>query len=60
MATLKLTRLINGVLLLIGLLWFKPLAYLVALMMIFAGVTGICPMEKLLQKLGWDGGCGSK
>ncbi len=59
MSSIKLIRLTNGILLFIGLLWFKPLAYFVAVMMIFAGLTGVCLMEKLFRKLGVDTGCGS-
>lgn len=60
MPTLNLVRIINGVLILIGLLFFKPLAYFVGIMMIFSGLTGICLMEKLLNKLGIKGSCSLK
>lgn len=58
MKVVNLTRIINGVLILIGLLFFKPLAYFVGVMMIFAGLSGICLMEKFLNKFGIKGGCG--
>lgn len=35
-----------GIIILVGLLVFKPLAYFAAVMMIFAGLTGICLLEK--------------
>ncbi len=57
MPSLNLTRIINGILILIGLLFFKPLAYFVGIMMIFAGITGICLMERFLNKLGIKGKC---
>ncbi len=59
MSSIKLTRLTNGMLLFVGLLWFKPLAYFVAVMMIVAGLTGVCLMERMFRKLGLDAGCGS-
>lgn len=58
MKVVNLIRIINGVLILVGLLFFKPLAYFVGIMMIFAGLSGICLMEKLLEKIGIKGGCG--
>ena len=57
MSSLNLTRIINGIVILIGLLFFKPLAYFVGIMMIFAGFTGICMMERFLNKLGIKGKC---
>lgn len=60
MSSMKLTRLTNGVLILIGLLFFKPLAYFVGIMMIFAGLTGICLLEKLFDKFGIQGKCDIK
>lgn len=58
MNVVNLTRIINGMLIIIGLLFFKPLAYFVGIMMIFAGLSGICLMGKFLNKLGVKGGCG--
>ncbi len=60
MSSIKLTRLIIGILILVGLLFFKPLAYFVGIMMIFAGLTGICLLEKLLNKFGIQGKCDLK
>lgn len=60
MSSMKLTRLTNGILILIGLLFFKPLAYFVGIMMIFAGLTGICLLEKLFNKFGIQGKCDIK
>ncbi|MBI4146467.1 hypothetical protein HY489_03970 [Candidatus Woesearchaeota archaeon] len=56
MRPLNITRLVNGGLLVLGLLFFKPLAYFVAVMMIIAGLTNYCIMEKLLQRLGFKDG----
>lgn len=60
MGSINPTRITNGVLIIIGLLYFKPLAYFVAIMMIFAGLTGFCLMEKLFSKCGMQGKCGSQ
>ncbi len=60
MSSIKLTRLTMGILILIGLLFFKPLAYFVGIMMIFAGLTGICLLEKLFNKFGIQGKCNIK
>lgn len=57
MSSLNLTRIINGILILVGLLFFKPLAYFVGIMMIFAGLTGICWMERFFNKVGIQGKC---
>jgi len=57
---MKLIRLTNGALILIGLLFFKPLAYFVGIMMIFAGLTGVCLLEKFFNKLGVQGKCDIK
>ena len=51
------SRIVNSILLLIGLLFFKPLAYFVALMMFLAGLTNYCLMEKILQRLGFQNTC---
>ena len=50
MSSIRLTRITIGILILIGLLFFKPLAYLAGIMMIFSGLTGICLLEKLFNK----------
>ena len=60
MSSVNLTRLIMGVLILIGLLFFKPLAYFVAAMMIVAGLTGFCLLEKLPNKCGIQSKCSIK
>ena len=57
MKCLNMIRIVNGLLLLIGLLFFKPLAYFVAAMMIVAGLTGYCLMERLLQRVGFKETC---
>ncbi len=58
MKAMNIVRLVNGTLLLIGLLYFKPLAYFIAAMMILAGLTNYCLMEKMLHKLGVKDSCG--
>ena len=50
MKSLNLTRTVMGIIVIAGLLFFKPLAYFAAAMMIFAGLTGVCFLEKLLSK----------
>jgi len=51
MKPLSLTRIAMGIIVIAGLLFFKPLAYFAAGMMIFAGLTGICFLEKLFSRL---------
>jgi len=51
MKALNLTRIVMGTIVIVGLLFFKPLAYFAAAMMIFAGLTGICFLEKLLSRV---------
>ena len=60
MSPMSLTRITNGILILIGIFFFKPLVYFVAVMMIVAGLTGFCFMEKLFNRFGIQGKCGSK
>ena len=60
MSSMKLTRLTNGILIIAGLLFCKPLAYFVGIMMIFAGLTGICLLERLFNKFGIQGKCDIK
>ncbi len=60
MSSIKVVRLVNGMLILIGLLFFKPLAYFVGIMMIFSGLTGVCLLEKLFNKFGIQGSCSLK
>ena len=60
MSTMSLTRITNGALILIGILFFKPLVYFVAVMMIVSGLTGFCLLEKLFNRFGLQGKCGSK
>ena len=57
MRSVNLVRLTIGILILIGLIFFKPLAYFVGIMMIFAGLTGICLLEKLFNKFGIKDTC---
>ena len=60
MSSINLTRITMGMLIIAGLLFFKPLAYFVGIMMIFAGLTGICLLEKIFNKLGIQGKCDLK
>lgn len=60
MSSISLTRIANGILILIGILLFKPLVYFVAIMMIVAGLTGFCLLEKVFSKFGIQGKCGLK
>jgi len=50
MKSLNLTRITMGVIVIVGLFFFKPLAYFAAGMMIFAGLTGVCFLEKFFSK----------
>ncbi len=52
MSTASCVRITNGLMVLAGALFFKPLACLVGAMMIVAGLTGFCAMEKLFQLVG--------
>ncbi len=51
MKSLNLARIVMGMIVIVGLLFFKPLAYFAGAMMIFAGLTGGCFLEKLLSKV---------
>jgi arsenite methyltransferase len=51
MKPVNLTRLTMGVIVIVGLLAFRPLAYFAGAMMIFAGLTGICLLEKLFGRV---------
>lgn len=51
MRSLNLTRIVMGIIVIVGLLFFKPLAYFAGAMMVFAGLTGVCFLEKLLSKV---------
>ncbi len=51
MSHINLTRLTIGIMIIVGLLFFKPLAYFVGIMMIFAGLTGICLLEMFYSKV---------
>lgn len=50
MKSLNLTRLTMGIMVIIGLFFFKPLAYFAGAMMIFAGLTGACFLEKFFSR----------
>ena len=51
MKSINLTRLTTGLMIIVGLLVFRPLAYFVGIMMIFAGLTGICFLERLFGRI---------
>ena|SRR3989338_8683668 len=51
MKSINLTRLTIGIMIIAGLLFFKPLAYFTGIMMIFAGLTGICFLEMFYAKV---------
>ena len=51
MKHINLTRITIGVMIILGLLFFKPLAYFAGIMMIFAGLTGICFLEMFYAKV---------
>lgn len=55
MSSIGLTRITNGMLILVGMLFFKPLVYFIAIMMIVAGLTGFCLLEKVFNKFGIQG-----
>ena len=60
MFSINPVRLTIGILILVGLVFFKPLAYLVGIMMVIAGLTGFCLLEKLFNKLGMQAKCNLK
>jgi len=45
MKPMSLTRFTIGVMILAGMEWFRPLVYFTGIMMIFAGLTGICLLD---------------
>ena len=55
MRSLNLTRIVMGIIVIVGLVFFKPLAYFAGAMMIFTGLTGVCFLEKLLSKISSSG-----
>jgi accessory gene regulator protein AgrB len=55
MGSINYVRVTIGIMIILGLVFFKPLAYLVGIMMIVAGVTGFCLLETLFTKLGIQG-----
>lgn len=57
-SSMNATRMINSILLIIGLVFFAPLAWFVAIMMFIAGLTNYCLMEKILSKIGFKNTCG--
>ncbi len=60
MFSINPVRLTIGILILVGLVFFKPLAYLVGIMMVIAGLTGFCLLDKLFSKFGVKNQCSLK
>ena len=60
MISINPVRLTIGILILVGLLFFRPLAYFVGIMMVVAGLTGFCLLEKLFNKCGSKKSCNLK
>ena len=60
MRSMNLVRLTIGILILAGLLFYKPLAYFAGIMMIIAGLTGFCLLEKIFSKFGIKDSCSLK
>lgn len=60
MKNLNTARIAIGIMIILGLLFFKPLAYFAGIMMIFSGITGTCWLEKLFEKFGVKASCGLK
>ncbi len=66
MRPVSFTRTTIGVMLIIGLLWCRPLIWLCGIMMIFAGLTGVCFLDLFYRAIlpkrksdeeGFDGPC---
>ena len=51
MRSINLTRLTIGSLVILGLVFWTPLAYFAGAMMIFAGLTNVCLLERLFARL---------
>jgi len=60
MSSINPVRLTIGILILVGILFFKPLVYFVGIMMVIAGLTGFCLLEKLFAKFGVKKSCSIK
>jgi len=45
MKVVSLTRTTIGIMIIAGLLWCKPLIWLCGIMMLFAGLTGVCFLD---------------
>lgn len=60
MRSVNLTRITMGILIIVGLLFFTPLAYFVGIMMIFSGLTGVCLLERFFNKFGIQSKCDLK
>lgn len=48
---MRIVPLTNGLILILGLLFYKPLSFFVAAMIIFSGITDICFTEKFYEKI---------
>jgi hypothetical protein len=51
MRSINLTRLTIGSLVILGLVFWLPVAYFAGAMMVFAGVTNVCLLERLFARL---------
>lgn len=45
MKVVSLTRTTIGIMIIAGLLWCKPLIWICGIMMLFAGLTGVCFLD---------------
>ena len=66
MRPVSFTRTTIGIMIIIGLLYYKPLVWLCGIMMIFAGLTGVCFLDLFYRMIlpkrkgdegGFDGPC---
>ncbi len=51
MTTISLTRTSIGILLIVGLLYQRPLIWFIAFMQIIAGLTGVCLLDKVYRAI---------
>lgn len=45
MRSVSYTRATIGIMILVGLLWWRPLVWFCGIMMLYAGLTGVCFLE---------------
>ncbi len=51
MRPISYTRTTVGILVLIGLLYYRPLAWFCGVMLVFAGVTGVCFVDMFWRRV---------